>query len=111
PENDGEVSELLQHVVALRLFALWKPQSDVFGNVVSDVPELQPGRSEVAPQVSAPQRVGEIRQAVQHEQPREEEMPAPAGREIAIGRQSDPARKAARLELPVRASRKTEHTR
>src|SRR5580704_11423948 len=52
----------------------------------------------------------EIDEAVDHEQPGEEEMPAPAGREILVARHGDPGRKAARRHPPV-LDRGAEHAR
>ena len=62
-------------------------------------------RPEVA-NVATADEIGEIDEPVEHENPGEEEMPAPPHRQILISRQRRPGRKAALFQLPVVAARR-----
>src|SRR4029079_3799020 len=83
-ENNREISELLKNVVVLRLFAFGESQPDVLENVMTDISQLRSRRSKIALYVSAPERVCEIREAVQNKSPSEEEMPASPRGEVTV---------------------------
>src|SRR5208282_2914207 len=55
--------------------------------------------------MAAPDQVYDINEPVQHEDPGEEEVPAPAHRQILLGRKRRPGGKAALLQVAVLVAR------
>ena len=60
--------------------------------------------------MAAPDQIREINEPVEHENPREEEVPATPHRKVLIGRQSRPGWKAVLFQFAVSASRGAEDT-
>ena len=100
-EDDAEIGELLQHVVALappRPFGKRNIRCSQDG--AADAAKSAPRRHDLAPNAGR-ETVDEIERAVDDEEPGEEEVPAPAGGEILVARERGPIRKAARADAFV----------
>ncbi len=108
-DDDAEIGKLLQHIVVQRLFSLGKAQPRMIGDRARDRTEIVQGRHEIA-NVPAGEEVHDIDQAIQHEQPGEEEVPAPAHGEVLFGRQGGPGRESALLHFAVRPARGAEQS-
>ena len=67
-------------------------------------PDVGEARPEVA-NMAAPDQIGEINEPVEHQNPGEEEMPAPPHRKVLIRGQSRPGWKAVLFQFAVGASR------
>ncbi len=61
----------------------------------ADMADGGAGRHEIAPEMLGDEAADEIDKTVQNENPGEEKMPAPTGREILFARHRDPGRKGA----------------
>src|SRR4029079_13597800 len=97
-----EISELLQHVVALGLLALREFEPDVLPYRGADMLELAAARREIFPEMAAHQAVNEIEEPVDDEEPGEEEVPAPPGGEVAMAGQGHRPGKSSDLVIAVR---------
>src|SRR5262249_36956431 len=95
-EDEAEIGELLQHIVVT---AVIEAEEGMIDDRPADAAQLRPARDEVAPDMAAEEARDEIDEAVDDEEPGEEEMPAPAGREILIAGDRHGAREGAAREL------------
>src|SRR5262245_4359623 len=96
-ERHDEISELLQHVVALGLVALRKPEPDMLPYRGADMFQLAAARCEILSEMAAYQAVDQIGEPVDNEEPGEEEVPAPPGGEVAVAGQGHRPGKASNL--------------
>ena len=64
----------------------------------ADVAELDAAGKQIAAEVAAGEAPDEVDEAIHHQGPGKEEMPAPAGREILVAREGDPAREGVERE-------------
>src|SRR5579883_2618231 len=76
-----------------------------------DMREIAAARHEIAREMPRRDRVDGVDEAVDHEDPGEEEMPAPAHCEPLRSRQSGPARKAPRREIARLVARQSQDAR
>jgi hypothetical protein len=83
-DRDGEIGEFLQNIVALGLFALGKLEPRVLADRGADMRKVVARGRKIAPEMAAAEAPQEVGEAVEQEQPSEEEVPAPSHGEVAI---------------------------
>src|ERR1700722_20340710 len=98
----------MQHIVAKRLVAGGKPESYVLDDRVRDGPEIGKARPKVT-DMAAQNKVCEIEEPIENQDPGEEKMPAPPHRQILGGWERRPGGKAALFKFAVVAPRCAEH--
>lgn len=102
-EDYGDIGEFLQRIIVACLGPLGKAQPGVTDDLVTEMRRLQffGRRQQIAAEMPAGETISEIDEAVDDEQPGNEEMPAPARCQILIARQGQPVRKTAHCSLAV----------
>src|SRR2546423_2685638 len=89
-ENHDKVSELLEHVVALRLFSARVSEAHMINYGASNTAEVTPRRRQIPRDVPPGKAVDDIRKPIYRKYPREEEMPPPSFGKRLIAWESDP---------------------
>src|SRR5262249_55642216 len=88
--------ELLEHVVVAPVV---EAEPDMVEDRLSDAAELLPARQEVTPDVAIREARDQVDEAIDHEDPGEEEKPTASGGEVLVARDGHPAREGAHLRL------------
>src|SRR5215468_6577701 len=108
-QRDDEIGKLLQHVIAFGLLALGESKPGMFADRGADMLEVAACWSEIVPKMAAPKAPKDISEAVEQEEPGEEEMPAPAGGEVAMPGQGDGPGKASLIDVTLGIPSDAEH--
>src|SRR4051794_13451348 len=89
-ENHRKITQLLKDIVLASLLAMRETKTKMVKDGTAEIRKLHPRRRQVPPRVAAREAVNEVNQSVRNEEPSEKEMPAAAGREVAVARQRRP---------------------
>src|SRR5262249_23782647 len=100
-QRDDEIGKLLQHVIAFGLLALGESKPGMLADRGADMLEVAACWSEIVPKMAAAKAPKDISEAVEQEEPGEEEMPAPAGGEVAMPGQGDGPGKASLIDVTL----------
>src|SRR5262249_47927114 len=108
-QRDDEIGKLLQHVIAFGLLALRESKPGMLADRGADMLEVAACWSEIVPKMAAAKAPKDISEAVEQEEPGEEEMPSAPHGEVAVTGQCHGPRKASLIDVALGVCSGAEH--